>query len=671
VLSAIRRVRCDFAPSRGYDSRLFGAIWQSVSAFGVDPSPESGPFKRRKSVFSPTLRDGSMILQGPVNLSWIGLESAPFLLMTAELAQLWWGPAEPPLWAVGSGLEVHARDQLHLALCSPKRDLLTRITEMEACEVGFVLEERAVRSQGRSFDSQSFREQAEALPYFKKLRGARTTLGDLQAVVALSKLRPGGLLWWAREEPLSTQDGQELLGFMLDRARLVCEWDFSGVEHQLPGSRPLFPKYLYLLKRDPSVETRITHRPMRATLTGQIRSHVEVPIFLKDAFSSIIRNEPQSHGHWKIHLQQSPTEQREWAERWPDPCSQTTLRSLEKLKSASLCLASFSTIRPTPPAQMQGSQPHWKIDPSLKGFWVEAAHDGEKRSLSVHPLPREGELAQGAGFLVLVPDEAWAAPLRAYFSSETVRSWLEQFAERRGERWILSEQVMRWIPVPKALLRMLGVQSAGATGPSEFALPLPGDWERVAAEVGFRPELVKQELKRLNAQSGDPMALEVHSTVFVRAARAIEQMERTQKRLFSMVGPEGKLKWKEILAVLPPNELVAVPFHPRVNLAGHLPHHLPIHRISRMKGPGAAIVLATETGFHLQINSDRPLIIDLLWEQLQGIEHPTWGELVDYLRLPKRPEVAESAGNDILRSHGEQTARLRSLRELLASCCLY
>src|SRR5690606_14325229 len=104
----------------------------------------------------------------------------------------------------GTGLEVHSRDQLSLALGSPKPSLLSRIADMEACDLAFVLEERIIRSGMRSPEGQRLREQLEALAYFKKLRSAGTTLGDLQACISLSKLRPGGLLWWAREEPLSS-----------------------------------------------------------------------------------------------------------------------------------------------------------------------------------------------------------------------------------------------------------------------------------------------------------------------------------------------------------------------------------------------------------------------------------------------------------------------------------
>ena len=41
------------------------------------------------------------------------------------------------------------------------------------------------------------------------------------------------------------------------------------------------------------------------------------------------------------------------------------------------------------------------------------------------PLPHPGSEAQGLGYMVLVPDEAWVAPLISYLRSEEVRTWLD------------------------------------------------------------------------------------------------------------------------------------------------------------------------------------------------------------------------------------------------------
>lgn len=61
----------------------------------------------------------------------------------------------------------------------------------------------------------------------------------------------------------------------------------------------------------------------------------------------------------------------------------------------------------------------------------------------------------------------------------------------------------------------------------------------------------------------------------------------------------------------------------------------------------------------------------MIWEQLEGLSHPTWSELVQYLRLPRKIELAESTAIDVLRSHNEQAAKLKEMNDLLAECQLF
>jgi hypothetical protein len=666
------------APSDGYDPRFFKAVWDHCPLFGFNPAADTGPLRRSRVVFSPTLRDGSMVRTGPISVGWIGLETSAFMLMAAELVQLWWGPAAPPLWAVGNGLEVHARDQLALALGSPKPSLLSRITEMEACDAAFLLEERAVRPQGRSLEAQRLREQLDSLPYFRKLRSAGTSLGDLQACVALSKLRPGGLLWWAREEPLTGTDGAEMLHFLLERGKVVCEWDFSELDHSLPVNIPLFPKHLYLIAREPRVEERLNHRPQRVLLQGQIRSHVEIPLVLQDALSSIHRT-VQPHGHWQVHVQKSPTVQKDWMERWPDPTCQNQVRLIETIRQASLPLASSTMVKLTPEGDAT-KEHQWSVHPSMRGLWLRGDFDGEKRRLVAETLPRPGNETKGSGFMVLVPDESWVAPLMAYLRSEEVRGWLEHHADRKGDRWILNEQTIRFIPVPKILLRALGVptalESTDAQESAAFALPLPGEWEKWAAEIPHHPGSVRDALTILDEkqQRGEVQAetaSRIRASLFVRSSRALEQMISGQGRLLSIVTPDGRIRWRELLDILPKSECSPITFSPRVKVVGQIPPYLPIGRFDRIRMPQPGILLSTELGLNTQIFADSSTLLDMIWEQLDGLVHPTWSELIQYLRVPRRVEIAEATASDVLRSHGEQSQRLKELRELVAACRLF
>ncbi len=683
LLNPARRARPEFPEPAGYDSRFYKELWKCVEDYGFNPNPDTGFLKRQKIVFSPTLRDGSLVRTGPPTLTWVGLEPSAFQLMLAELMQIWWGPAAPPLWSAGTGLEVHAKDQLAFALSSPKPSLICRIAEMEACEAAFVLEEQIVRAQGRQVTAIRFKEQLDHLPYFKKIRSSGTSLGDLQACVALSKLRPGGLLWWAREEVLSVKDGTEVLNFLLERAKLLCEWDFSELEHTLPSALPLFPKHLYLFQKETNIEARLSHRPMRRSIQGQLRSHVELPLLLTDALKSPVNSAPHSassngnshqlsvpaKAHWKMISHLSPTPQKDWLEKWPNPASQSLIRKLDQLRSASLPLANFTTIRPTPDGDSERSGA-WSVHFSMKGFWISAEWDpNEGRKLVAQPLPTPDREARGSGFLVLLPDETWVAPLSIYLMSSSVNHWLEQNAERRGERWVLKEQVVKWIPVPRNLLKVLRAPSAleEDDNPS-FVLPLPGQWERLAAEAGERPQMVRQALAELPQ---DESHRHIHATLFVRAALALDHIRAGQSRLLSLVNGEGRIRWRELIEVLPKAECVPLTIHSRIRMSGSMPPHIPIHRMERVKSPAPGILLATETGFNLTITIDAPLLLTILWEMLEGLSHPTWNEILQYVRIPKKVELAESTAFEVLRCHAEQTTQMKELQALLDTCQLF
>ena len=668
----------------GYDSRFLKALWEKSQLFGFDPTPDKSPLKRMKYVFSPTLREGSMVRMGPSTVSWVGLEDSPFLLLSAELVQLWWGPAAPPLWAVGNGLEVHARDQLSLALGSPKPSLVSRISEMEACDISFVLEEKIVRAQNsrtKNVDAHRFREQVEQLPYFKKIRAPGTTLGELQACVALTKLRPGGLLWWAREEPLTQNSGAGVLQFLLERGKLVCEWDYSELQHQLPSRIPAFSRYLYLFIREPRLEARMENRPYRARIRGLVRSHIELPMMLEESLSVLHKNEahpriPATGAHWQLEAQRSPSPQRDWVERWPDPTCKEDIRILEKLRAGSLPLASAVMVKPTPQKSADKTADQgWSVHESMYGLWLRTEVSDDGRKLIAEALPRPGNDAHGSGFMILVPDPGWVAPLCRYLQSTEVSLWLDHHAERKNDRWILSDSLVRYIPVPSLLLKLLGAPSAMEEGESIFAMPLPGEWERLAAATDLQPREVREALQLLpnfvqRGQLSIHDAARIHGTLFVRASRTAETMITTQRRLLSVVSPEGRIRWRQLLDILPKNDLAPMTFHPQVNWIGQIPPHIPITRFERVKMPQPGLLFSTELGMNTQALTENSILVDMIWDQIEGLTHPTWSELVNYVKLPRKLEVAEATAKDVLYSHAEQTSRLRDLEELIKTCQL-
>ncbi|HCM38445.1 MAG: hypothetical protein A2Z97_16535 [Bdellovibrionales bacterium GWB1_52_6] len=663
----------------GFDPRFLKALWDATGRFGLDGQAEQiqpTVVPRKRIAFSPTLRDGTLVRTGPVSMTWLGAEESLFLLLSAELAQLWWGPSSPPLWAVGSGLEAHSRDQLSLGLGLSKPSLMSRIAEIESCDTAFVLEEKTTRGQGRGLDAQAFREQLEALPYFKKLRRPGTTLGALQACVALSKLRPGGVLWWAREEAIGAGEGDDVLNFLLDRAKIICEWDFSDIHHALPHSMAmvmaLFPKHLYLLAREPRIEERLNHRPLRLSVHGNLRSHVEIPLLFQDAFERVQQAPSTStfygHGQWKTQLSKSPTPQKDWADHWPDAVCQNTLRSIEALRGASLPLAHAVTVRKAPESNCSKL---WSMDPALFGFWIDSAVEGGKRNLVIRPLPRLEQEATGSGFVILVSDESWIAPLSLYLQSEGIQRWLDHHSERKAGRWILDEQTVRFLPVPKTLWRALGVfgEAEASEATPMLARPLPGEWEKLSSEMSYKPRKLREALVSLPIT--DELSREIHSTVFVRAARIIEQLRHAQDRMASVVLSSGTINWAGILSILPKSEPLLISMHPLITVSGNLPLHIPISKIDLVKMPAPTLMFLTEIGLHMRLTSDHPRILEVIAQQLEGITHPTWSEIVENVRVPRRIELAETTASDILKSYGEQVTRAGELFDLLSACQLY
>jgi hypothetical protein len=655
----------------GYDLRFSEALWSLVQHIRFDPTPQNGPLKRPRMIFTPTLRQGSLVRTGSSSIQWIGLEASAFQLMIAELIYLWPQPTTPPLWGIGTGLEVHAKDQLTFSLCSPKPSVLNRIAEMEACDGAFVLEEQSVRTQGKNPNSTRFRELVEQLPYFKKLKQASTSLGALQTCVALHKLRPGGFLLWARDEALSHKEGHEVVKFLLERALLVHEWDFSELEHTLPLNTPLYPKHLYLFQRESNVEVRLSHRPIRHTLQGQMRSHVELPLVLEDAFSAII-TPPQPRGQWTVLSHSSPTSQREWIEKWPDPTSHDQIQELEKLRHSSIPLAQFTTIRPTPEGDPNRGGA-WLIPFSeqecKKSFCITAEYQTDLRKVVTHAFTRPHQESNRNGFLVRVAEESWVTPLCTYLESQWVNRWLDHHAERRGERWVLNEQIVKWIPVPQTLLTVLGM------GQRAEEASLPNDWVEPMSQLAYQPQLMAEILKNhasLNTSQATTQdlaqAAALHATIFVQTARTLEQLCAGQQRLLSMVTDQGRIRWRELMTVLPKSEQVNVLIHPRIRITGSIPPHLPIEKIEALKNPRSGVQLSTESGFMLQIICELPLLTQILLDQLEGIAHPTWNELLQYLKVPRKIELVESTAFDVLRSHEEQSMIFKELRNIMALC---
>jgi hypothetical protein len=215
------------------------------------------------------------------------------------------------------------------------------------------------------------------------------------------------------------------------------------------------------------------------------------------------------------------------------------------------------------------------------------------------------------------------------------------------------------------------VPLSGGDPPRAEAQGLPRldeKWRGLFKEIAYQPKLVQEELMHIPTDDSGKF---LHSAVFIHTARAMDYLQSGQNRLLTLVNEEGKIRWRELIDVLPKSERASITSHPKVRLTGTLPPHLSITRMDKVKMPSPGILLTTESGFHLHIGSKNSLLISLIWDQLEGFKHPTWSELVENLQLPRKLEMAESTAFEVLRSYSEQSGRLKELTDLLAACRLF
>ncbi len=666
LVEASRQIQPDRQRPVGFDDRVYAALWKHT------PEPDSAIQGRlKRSGYSPTLRDGAIVRKGPTDWSWYCWESAPFSLYLAELSLLWWGPSCPPYWSLGSGLESSIQSQLSLNISVTGKPMVAqRIQEMEACDVAWVLEEQVLRGSQRSPEAQVFRETIDANPSLKRLRTGGTSRGHLQACVAMTKLRPDAVLWWLREERLHASDGSEALQFLLDRGKLIAEWDFSGLSlgSATTTGKPAIPRYLYLFKRVTNVQDRLDHHPTRLWVRGQLRSQIEIPMVLEEALQQgLLGGESQEatkaapQRGWQILGQRHPLSQREWVDQWPEASATEELAEIQALRRQSRPLASVVTIRGAEAASsaaraiLQGLAPNSSTN---RAFLVVPCFENGKRRLRTRS-PDSGT-AESDGFTLIAPDEMLVAPLRAYLESDLVVTWLDHKASRKNQRWALKEQDLKILPVPERLLQTAG-SGVSADAPT-FALPLPGRWEKLASDLHVAPKNVRQALGELQHDAAGDF---VRSVVFVRAARILHERRQLARQISNLITDDGSVRWRELVRTFSNSDFVPVSFHPEISISGNMPIQTPIVHQTTLKSP-QAIVLATEAGQQMMLEIPNRLLMDVIWDQIRTLDRPTWSEVVEFVRAPRRSESLESRAADLIRVQGEHQAMVSHLEAVLA-----
>jgi len=102
-----------------------------------------------------------------------------------------------------------------------------------------------------------------------------------------------------------------------------------------------------------------------------------------------------------------------------------------------------------------------------------------------------------------------------------------------------------------------------------------------------------------------------------------------------------------------------------VQIRGQMPLQTPINHLSIQKAP-QSILMATEAGHHMTVEITNRLLLDVLWDQIQSMDKPTWSEIVEFVRAPRRFETLETRAAELLRIQGEQQSMLQHLQVILA-----
>ncbi len=622
-----RRFFPDWPELLGYDSRFYQEASNELLRWSV--SARTSP-ARRKVGFTPSLRLGQVTHGNANDIHWIGCEENTFALLISEMIDLWWGPKVPPLWANSNSLEAHPKEQLPLVAPGLKPGVLAMLSDMEACDFGWVAEERTVKANRA-------KAMLDALPFFRKLRAPGTSLGTLQACVAITKIRPGGRLLWVREEPLTGEEGAEALAFLLGRGKLLAEIDLSHIEHSLPTRRPLFPRFLYVFERELNTEARLAHRPTRWIGQGAIKSHVEVALFLNDLLAAV----PSAHAslpslptrtNWKFSGQVSPLPQKEWMNRWPDPSCAESLSNLEALCRGTAPLATFATIRTVAKTMITVGEKHSALDPKLPGLFVEARPEravegkAEGRRLEARPFRELVPGLEYAGYAILLRDESWIDPMRAYLQTAPIAQWLEHHAERRGDRWVLSESLLKMLPVPERFTATIA-REAGNPELRSAVSSLAKNPETVANLSSISPELR-----------------------YVAMSQAYRENDFGLRQIRPFLNAENRIEWTKVLGLFRAQDSLPLTQHPLVRTVGQIPVNSPITKMDRLKAPQNGLLVMTETGALQKVIFEHRMLADMAWDQAKTLTHPTWGEVVQTIRLPRTLEIAESAAGDILAS---------------------
>jgi hypothetical protein len=347
--------------------------------------------------------------------------------------------------------------------------------------------------------------------------------------------------------------------------------------------------------------------------------------------------------------------------RWPDPSCAQSLSALEEMSRGTKPLANFATVRSlaraqvrvsslagnpaTPGANAPNGGTNKGLDPEHPALFVEAAGRNEIRVLSARAYRELIPGLEYTGFAILLRDDTWLEPMRAYLESGRVAKWLEHHAERRGDRWHLSESLMKMIPVPDRLADAISREGGGL------------DLREFVQSLAKNPESIRSSTLPPESR-------------YVAAAMALRELDVHAEKLRPFLSRtetgESRIEWSKLLGLLRASDSLPMTQHPFVRIVGSISPNIPLTKIDRLKAPQNGLLLMTEAGGLQKVVFDHRMLAEMAWDQTKFHTHPTWGELVAAVRLPRSLEIAESAAHEILTSHEAIERKANVLRAWLS-----
>jgi hypothetical protein len=660
-----------------YQDSFYRNLWKHIQAPQI-LEPRIDLYRNQGipiHAFCPTLRDGSVLQYAPDYLEWIGFEPLTFELIFAEIRVFWDRPKPPSLWIRGSGLEMCMEPQANLLVTnSGRQNVLQQMDGIESCEVAFITEENIIRTQSRTMAGSALRKEIDQHPILKKIKQPQTTRGTYQACQSLGKLRQGGVMIWAREELLCEESGKPALQFILNEARLLMIADLTALTSESDRLKFSMPKALYIFKKETRVELRKNHRPLLIKAYGSLKTDVDVTTLFDRIFASLEKPELVFPAEpFSIHARLSPVAQSEWEHHWLNPSDDQMVERIEDLKRSAIPLVQMAVIRTVHSVLSDTTESLGLFQSeeilAQSGFylWVETdrrnPHSLTSTIQTASMNHRPQHIKPGTPLFFVAPNRPeWDASLQMLVRSAMMQDWLNYSVERKKGSWILRENEVKSMPIPKHLFDFLNLP--------DRSIAFSSAEEQMLGLIATQPS---QAHRQLEPSFHHRPAL--RGAAFKIAAETLLAQEQQQAALFSLVLSEDQIDFPRLIeSFSAKNDICSLDQHPLIRFNPSLPTHLPIQHVTLIKNPTPGILLANQKGLTQPLYIQNTWLRDYLFSQIQQkinqLGDCTFLELTRSIPLPKTPETVLQLGSQCLQSFSQLKMKRKELNHLIGACMM-